>query len=1041
MPAYDADKLKALEVKFRGLAIEDGVRVAAEALAVQTGQVPARPTRLAKHPTQFPFSRALRAHFARTEARYGTLLDGAPDAMVVIAGNGEIVLVNAMLAALFGYERDALLGQPISLLVGGGPIDQLATQGVAAIDTMSERARLGTELAGTRQDGSSFPLDATLSLVDGDDGPVIVIALRNASPRKAAERHLANAETRSRGLFDRAPAAMLVVNKRGRIIQLNAAAEKLFGYGHDELAGEPVATILPEELANRLLDAHEPDAAGDTPDQPTQHQGRRKDGTDFPLEAGISILHDEQGAAVIATIRDLSRQDTADAAVEPALYRTVFDAAPDAVIAVDAAGDIVLANEEAEHRFGFEHGELVGVPAMRLFPEGFAERLSGDALLSAEVALAREIGTGIELTAQRKDGSSFPAEIMPALLETPGGTMLIATLRDLTVRRAAGRPALAETVHPVTTWGEVHPAPRPPADVDRATATLQSLGDALVSTDPAGRVGFMNEAAETLTGWSWLEASGRRLTEVVRVLDATTRIGFRDLKLAAAEPHERATQLHSNFVLVRRDGSEVPIEGSIAPIEGPDGVSGEVLVFRDVTQARSMAQKMAHSAHHDALTDLPNRVLLNDRIATAISIAPRHSKKVAVLFLDLDGFKRINDSLGHALGDKLLQAVAGRLMACVRGSDTVSRLGGDEFVVLLSEVERAEDSAITARRMLDAVAEPYFIDQHELQLTVSIGVSVYPDDGATPEALIKSADAAMYQAKENGRRGYQFYKPAMNLKAVERQSVEENLRHALEREEFSLHFQPKVNLHTGEIAGAEALLRWEHPTKGPMSPAVFVPVAEQSGLIQPIGHWVMREACRQTQAWLDAGLMLPSIAVNVSLAEFSGTRFLEGVFEALNKSGLDPTTLELEVTESVLMKDAEGANTILQALRASGVHTSVDDFGTGYSNLAYLSKFPIQTLKIDQSFVREISVGEGPTVITAVLNMAQSLNLRVVAEGVETPEELAFLQHHRCDEAQGYYFSKPLPAPQFARLLRDGLVATMAARQYARPMERLRNRA
>jgi diguanylate cyclase (GGDEF)-like protein/PAS domain S-box-containing protein len=584
-----------------------------------------------------------------------------------------------------------------------------------------------------------------------------------------------------------------------------------------------------------------------------------------------------------------------------------------------------------------------------------------------------------------------------------------------------------------------HAADKPSAGAadPRAEDTLNSIGDALVCADPAGNISFVNPAAEALTGWSWKDAAGRPMIEVLHVVDAGTRVSFHDTADGDGATL-RTAQLHPNVVLVRRDGTEVPIEGSVAPLEGRDGrPAGKVLVFRDNSLARARVQQMAYSAQHDALTGLPNRVLLNDRINTAISIAPRHRKKVAVLFIDLDGFKQINDTIGHAIGDKLLQSVAARLLGCVRGSDTVSRLGGDEFVVLLSEVERPEDSAITARRMLEAVAETYSIDHHDLHVTASIGVAVCPDDGINAEALIKSADAAMYQAKENGRHGYQFYKPAMNLRAVERQEVEDGLRQALEREEFTLHFQPKVNLHTGEIAGAEALLRWEHPVRGPMLPSLFIPVAEACGLIQQIGSWVMHEACRQAQTWLDAGLRLPSIAVNVSAVEFAGAHFLDDVFEALNDTGLDPRALELELTESVLMKHAESTNSILQALNAGGVQMSIDDFGTGYSSLSYLRKFPIHTLKIDQSFVREITLaGNDASIVTTVLNMAQSLNLRVVAEGVETPEELAFLQLHRCDEAQGYYFSRPLPAPQFARVLRDGIVPTMAARQYVRPLER-----
>jgi diguanylate cyclase (GGDEF)-like protein len=438
--------------------------------------------------------------------------------------------------------------------------------------------------------------------------------------------------------------------------------------------------------------------------------------------------------------------------------------------------------------------------------------------------------------------------------------------------------------------------------------------------------------------------------------------------------------------------------------------------------ARAMALQIAHSAHHDFLTDLPNRMLLNDRINQAIALAQRHAKKVAVLFVDLDGFKHVNDSLGHSIGDKLLQSIARRLVGCARGTDTVSRQGGDEFVVLLSEMQHPEDAAIAARRMLKAVAETHSIDQHDLHITTSIGVSVYPDDGRDAETLIKNADTAMYQAKENGCQSYQFFKPAMNNRAVERQSLEDGLRRALERQEFALHYQPKINLRTGKITGAEALLRWTHPTRGSISPAQFIPVAEDCGLILPMGAWVLREACKQGRAWADAGLPAVTMAVNVSAIEFRDERFLEGLFAILGETGLDPRSLEVELTEGVLMKRAKSTASILQTLRERGVQVAIDDFGTGYSSLSYLQKFPVDALKVDQSFIRQISaIGDDATLVTAVIGMARSLKLRVVAEGVETLEALAFLRAHDCDEAQGYYFSRPVPSQRFARLLRTGI--------------------
>jgi diguanylate cyclase (GGDEF)-like protein len=498
------------------------------------------------------------------------------------------------------------------------------------------------------------------------------------------------------------------------------------------------------------------------------------------------------------------------------------------------------------------------------------------------------------------------------------------------------------------------------------------------------------------------------------------------LLLAIGE--DRTVHLPANCILIRRDGHEIPIEDCASPIHDRQGRStGAVIIFRDMSAMQNMALQMAHSAQHDFLTGLPNRMLLNDRISQAIAFAPRHKKKLALLYLDLDGFKNTNDSLGHSIGDRLLQSVAKRLVSCVRVSDTVSRQGGDEFVILLSEVERAEDAALLATRLMQAIAEVYVIDTHELHVSASIGLSVYPDDGLDAETLIKNADTAMYQVKENGRQNYRFFTPAMNVRAVERQFIEEGLRRALERHEFALHYQPKIDLRTGAITGAEALLRWTHPDRGSIAPSQFIGVAEDCGLILPIGAWVLAEACRQARAWVDAGLPAATVAVNVSANEFRNERFLEGLLAILNETGLNPSSLELEMTEGVLMKHAEAAVSILQTLRQLGVRVAIDDFGTGYSSLSYLRKFPLDALKIDQSFIRQLSAGGETAIVTAVLGMAHNLGLRTVAEGVETPEELEFLRAHSCDEAQGYLLGRPMPAEQFTALLRIGIPELSAA--------------
>jgi diguanylate cyclase (GGDEF)-like protein/PAS domain S-box-containing protein len=566
------------------------------------------------------------------------------------------------------------------------------------------------------------------------------------------------------------------------------------------------------------------------------------------------------------------------------------------------------------------------------------------------------------------------------------------------------------------------------AEKDRAEATLNCIGDAVVCTDNSGHITFLNMVAQKLTGWSMLEARGCPLGAVFRTLD-TLHSETTESTAEHAILQVRAVHMPPSCTLIRRDGMQIPIEESIAPIRSREGVAaGTVIVFRDVSSAKAMAQEIAHTAEHDVLTGLPNRMLLNDRVSRAIAAAKRHVKQVAVLVLDVDGFKHINDSLGHPVGDQLLQSIAQRILECARPVDTVSRQGGDEFVVLISELTHPRAASLMAGHMLRAVAEPHVIGAHQLHVTASIGVSVYPDDGVNAETLIKNADTAMYQAKENGRRRYQFFTASMNVRAVKRQSIEEGLRRALERQEFELHYQPKINLKKGVITGAEALIRWPRPAGGWISPAEFIPVAEDCALIVPIGRWVLRQACDQARAWLDAGLPATPMAVNVSAMEFQNEGFLQGLLEVVKESGWDPRLLELELTESVLMKHVEATIELLQVLRQSGVRVALDDLGTGYSSLSYLRRFPIDSLKIDRSFIQQIASGPADAaIVTAVISMARSLELRVVAEGVETLQELQFLQARECDEVQGYYFSQPLPAAKFASLLASGIAAPVLA--------------
>jgi len=570
-----------------------------------------------------------------------------------------------------------------------------------------------------------------------------------------------------------------------------------------------------------------------------------------------------------------------------------------------------------------------------------------------------------------------------------------------------------------------HAARSAKTENESADVTLDSIGEAVLRTDVRGEVIFLNRMAERMTGWSREEALGRPVAHVFRIIDGVGGAAIPNIAETAIKECTKVgiKSSYSNCILVRRDGFECVIENTVTPVCDQDGaITGVVAAFHDVTAARARSVEISHQAQHDSLTDLPNRVLFNDRLQQAISLVERQNKQLALMFIDLDQFKKINDSLGHSVGDKLLASVAKRLVRCVRRTDTASRLGGDEFVVLLSQVEREEDAAFSARKILRALAEPHIIDGKSLEVSVSVGISTYPTDGTDAESLLNKADAAMYEAKERGRNNYQFFRPEMQAGLADRQLLERDLRYALGRNEFLLHYQPKFNLHNGEITGVEALIRWIHPERGMVSPAQFVPIAEECGLILSIGRWVLLEACKQARAWSDAGLGVVPVAVNVSAAQFEDKDFLSGVRAVLIATGVEPANLELELTESVLMRDPESTVRILGALKAMGVQLAIDDFGTGFSSFTYLQRFPVDALKLDQSFVQGISENNvDATILSAMINLGNSLKQRVIAEGVETRAQLNFLQHHDCGQGQGYYFSRPVVAERAGKLFKAGI--------------------
>ncbi|WP_186436933.1 putative bifunctional diguanylate cyclase/phosphodiesterase [Vreelandella titanicae] len=558
------------------------------------------------------------------------------------------------------------------------------------------------------------------------------------------------------------------------------------------------------------------------------------------------------------------------------------------------------------------------------------------------------------------------------------------------------------------------------ADTNWAQVTLNSIGDAVVTTDLECRVTYLNRVAERLTGWSLSDALGRPLAQVFKIVDGQT------LK-TACNPAQRAMEenrtvgLAMDCVLIRQDGSQLDIEDSAAPIHDSDGcIKGAVIVFHDACQSPTQSSKLAYLAQHDALTGLPNRVLLSERVSRAIGLAKRHQHKVALIYIDLDAFKPINDSLGHAVGDCLLQAVAVRLIECIRDTDTVCRQGGDEFVVLLSEIEKPQDAARFAEKILGALAAPYQIGSHELYITASIGISIYPDHGTDELTLLNNADTAMYQAKSSGCNYYQLFKADMNDLRDHHRHIESQLHQALKEEALFLDFQPRVDVATGHLIGAEALVRWRNPTAGLMTPMAFLPVAEASGLIVPIGHWVLREVCQRLQSWRADGIEIVPIAVNISAIELRDITLPVRIAQILAETGLDAHFLELEITESNLLHNQIDASTsTLVELSHLGIRIAIDDFGAGNASFKYFKCFPIDTVNIASCFIHDmLDKQENAVFIKALISFGQNLSLRVIAKGVENQEQLELLKLQACDGAQGFLFSKPLSTADFCVLLR-----------------------
>ena len=551
----------------------------------------------------------------------------------------------------------------------------------------------------------------------------------------------------------------------------------------------------------------------------------------------------------------------------------------------------------------------------------------------------------------------------------------------------------------------------------RLSATVfDCSSDAIIVTDPRNAIISVNPAFCEITGFSRAEVIGKD----PRMLSS----GRQDREFYAHmwKSLQEAGKWSGEVWNRRKDGEVYPEWLSVSTVKNSKGETTHYVgIFSDITERKQAEERVRHLAHYDALTDLPNRILFHDRLQQALIQAQRNREQVAVMFIDLDRFKIINDTLGHSIGDLLLQAVAGRLINCIRQGDTVCRQGGDEFVILLPKVHHAEDAALVAQKILDSIIQPFFLDRHELHISASIGISFYPGDGVSLEILMKHADVAMYRAKELGRNNYQFYFSSLNARAFERLALETSLRRAIEHGELDLYYQPLVDAKSGALIGMEALVRWHHHDLGLVLPGQFIPLAEETGLIVQIGEWVLRTACTQAQAWCKQGYGPLRMSVNLSARQFCQSDFAGSVRKIFADTGFDPHCLELEVTESMLMHNIEDNIITLNELKAMGISIAVDDVGTGYSSLSYLKRLPIDTLKIDRSFVGEMTENRNDAaIVEAIISMAQSLSLKVIAEGVENSEQRDFLASQQCDEMQGYLFSYPLPASQFAELLKKG---------------------
>ena len=814
-------------------------------------------------------------------------------------------------------------------------------------------------------------------------GSLATSLLSDIAERKATEEQL----LRLASIVEFSDDAIIGKTPEGVVTSWNRAAEKIYGYTSTEAIGRDLSFLVPSERQGEVQAIMERVRTGQ-PVECLETQRVTKASCVLDVSLSISPIKDKSGRITgVSTIaRDVTLRKRSEEQLK--LQSAALEAAANAIVITDLSGTIQWVNHAFTTVTGYSMEEVLGKNP-RLLKSG-KQPQSYYADLWSTVSSGK-VWHG-ELINRRKDGTTYIDETTITPIAQNGGqanwTHFIAIKQDITERKRAEK------------------------ELRLTQFSVEHASDNIFWSNSQGHFVYVNKAACDSLGYSREEILS------LSVPDLNPRFRKGDDWSTFWEELKRRGSISFEGHNTSKQGRVFPVEVTANYLEF-DGEEYSFAFVRDITDRKVAEDRVQFLAYYDALTGLPNRTLLKDRLARALAGARRQKERVALLFLDLDKFKDVNDSLGHSVGDLLLQQVAERLKAWAREQDTVARLGGDEFLIMLTHVKNIHDVAVAAERLMNAMTSEFVVQGRPLRIGCSVGISIFPEHGQDAEDLFKNADTAMYDAKQNGRNNFRFFTEDMNAQVMERLRLENGLRLALDRKELFLMYQPQIDMANGKIVGLEALLRWHHPQLGLVPPDKFIRNAENSGLIVPIGEWVLRTACRQARKWQDEGLPAVSVAVNVSAVQFRQEDFCEVIRRVLDETSLAPRYLELELTESLLLSSADVMFSVFQELKAMGLKLAIDDFGTGYSSLSYLKKFPVSKLKIDRSFIRDVAVNpDDAAITTAIISMAKSLHLKVIAEGVENEEQMSFLRAHQCDEIQGYYFSKPLSPEQAADKLR-----------------------